>query len=333
MGLALPVSALTGVAAFEWLSPISMIHRELIFGPGLGLLVDRGHPAPRPLRGRARLVRLPVPAGRLLLPRDPQGARPHRLRRGALRPLRRLRRGLPRAAGHRLQADEREGLHRLGRMHQLYALPGGLSARRLSPHAAPRTRPGAGISKKESIMRRRAQLSFWLPAILDGAAAPGGGRSGDKSKEVDDGMDVYFRDADLLCVSEQEVPVYPDVRGGRSRRSSIAPFPGRAAADPPHHRGHVPDHRRRTTSASTCHHPDNAVSKADVSAARDPLRACGDGQGRRTSDAMVWKVASYEKAKDVVGARYNCSMCHTPQASNVDRRRRRPSCPLVKRAR
>jgi len=36
------------------------------------------------------------------------------------------------------------------------------------------------------------------------------------------------------------------------------------------------------------------------------------------SDSMVWKVASYEKVKDVVGARYNCSMCHTAQASNVD---------------
>jgi ferredoxin-type protein NapH len=40
--LALLVSAITGVAAFEWLSPIGMIHRELIFGPGLGLLAIAG---------------------------------------------------------------------------------------------------------------------------------------------------------------------------------------------------------------------------------------------------------------------------------------------------
>ncbi len=39
LALALLVSALSGVAAFEWVSPIAMIHRELIFGPGLGLLV------------------------------------------------------------------------------------------------------------------------------------------------------------------------------------------------------------------------------------------------------------------------------------------------------
>lgn len=36
LGLALGLSALTGVAAFEWLSPIAMLHRELIFGIGFG---------------------------------------------------------------------------------------------------------------------------------------------------------------------------------------------------------------------------------------------------------------------------------------------------------
>ena len=36
LALALLLSALTGVAAFEWISPISMLHRELIFGIGLG---------------------------------------------------------------------------------------------------------------------------------------------------------------------------------------------------------------------------------------------------------------------------------------------------------
>ena len=39
MALALPVSAWTGVAAFEWLSPIGIITRELIYGPGLAVLL------------------------------------------------------------------------------------------------------------------------------------------------------------------------------------------------------------------------------------------------------------------------------------------------------
>jgi ferredoxin-type protein NapH len=38
LGLTLPLSAILGVAAFEWVSPIAMVHRELIFGAGLGLL-------------------------------------------------------------------------------------------------------------------------------------------------------------------------------------------------------------------------------------------------------------------------------------------------------
>lgn len=36
LALSLIVSAVMGVAAFEWISPISMFHRELIFGLGMG---------------------------------------------------------------------------------------------------------------------------------------------------------------------------------------------------------------------------------------------------------------------------------------------------------
>ncbi|MEA3411259.1 MAG: quinol dehydrogenase ferredoxin subunit NapH [Pseudomonadota bacterium] len=42
LGLALVLSALAGVAAFEWVSPISMFHRELIFGVGLGWMAVLG---------------------------------------------------------------------------------------------------------------------------------------------------------------------------------------------------------------------------------------------------------------------------------------------------
>jgi ferredoxin-type protein NapH len=40
--LALLLSALTGLAAFEWLSPVSALPRELIYGAGLGLLGAAG---------------------------------------------------------------------------------------------------------------------------------------------------------------------------------------------------------------------------------------------------------------------------------------------------
>lgn len=40
--LALVLSAIMGVAAFEWVSPIGMFHRELIFGLGLGWMAVVG---------------------------------------------------------------------------------------------------------------------------------------------------------------------------------------------------------------------------------------------------------------------------------------------------
>ncbi|MDP6980728.1 MAG: quinol dehydrogenase ferredoxin subunit NapH [Myxococcota bacterium] len=39
MVVALPVSAITGLAAFEWLSPVGIVQREIIYGPTLGLAV------------------------------------------------------------------------------------------------------------------------------------------------------------------------------------------------------------------------------------------------------------------------------------------------------
>jgi hypothetical protein len=35
-------------------------------------------------------------------------------------------------------------------------------------------------------------------------------------------------------------------------------------------------------------------------------------------DSMVWVVQRYEDTKGLGGSRYNCTMCHTQQATNVD---------------
>ena len=42
LALTLILSVITGIAAFEWISPISMLHRELIFGIGLGWMAVLG---------------------------------------------------------------------------------------------------------------------------------------------------------------------------------------------------------------------------------------------------------------------------------------------------
>jgi ferredoxin-type protein NapH len=38
MAASLALSALTGLAAFEWVSPVGMMHREIIFGLGAGVM-------------------------------------------------------------------------------------------------------------------------------------------------------------------------------------------------------------------------------------------------------------------------------------------------------
>ena len=42
LALTLALSAVAGIAAFEWVSPIAMLHRELVFGAGLGLTAAVG---------------------------------------------------------------------------------------------------------------------------------------------------------------------------------------------------------------------------------------------------------------------------------------------------
>ena len=132
LALALLLSALTGVAAFEWVSPISMLHRELIFGLGLGwtavlgvflfdLLVLKhgwcGHLCPLgafyALVGRLAPVRV-------------------RFRHTDLHSLRRVRPGLPGTTGTESQTGGNCGHDHFGRVYQLRSLHYGLPGR----HAA-----------------------------------------------------------------------------------------------------------------------------------------------------------------------------------------------------
>jgi cytochrome c-type protein NapB len=149
---------------------------------------------------------------------------------------------------------------------------------------------------------------FLLPLFLLGAATAG------QQKEPDDGMDVYFRDADLGALSDQALPAYPEVDAGESK------LLGRDFPDAPPQVPHTVVDMLPITSEDNeclnCHHPDNAVSKADSPLPETHFEQAVMAKGK-PGDSMVWVVDGYVKAKDVVGSRYHCSMCHTPQATNV----------------
>jgi len=161
-------------------------------------------------------------------------------------------------------------------------------------------------------MRRRAQLGSWLVIFVLPFFAPGAGAN---EKEVDDGIDVYFRDVELTALSDQALEKYTDTEAGESNLF------GRSFPDAPPQIPHsVVDMFPITWNDNQClecHHPDNVASEEDSPLPRSHFSRAMMGKGRK-GESMVWVVKGYEEAKDVVGNRYACSMCHTPQATNVD---------------
>jgi len=159
-------------------------------------------------------------------------------------------------------------------------------------------------------MWRMSRYHSWLLAglLTLGAGPP------KPDAESGDGLDLYFRDADLLAISEQDPVNYPDTAPGESKRGA-RDFPDA----PPQIHHAVEDVLPITLDDNECldcHHPENALEKTDVPIPKSHFRAAVMGDGR-PGDAMVWVVKGYKTTKDLDGARYNCTMCHTPQATNV----------------
>jgi cytochrome c-type protein NapB len=157
------------------------------------------------------------------------------------------------------------------------------------------------------------RLDPWLAALL--LAAPLAAGAAEKARpEADDGMDVYFRDSDLSALSAQEVETYPADEAGESQRL------GRAFPDAPPQIPHsVEDMLPITASENACidcHHPDNVASAEDAPIPKSHFQRATMRKGKK-NEAMVWKVDKYVDAGDLAGTRYECTMCHTPQATNV----------------
>ena len=161
-------------------------------------------------------------------------------------------------------------------------------------------------------MRPRTRGSSWLligllPLFAAGASAG--------EKETDDGIDVYFRDVSLIAMSNQALEVYPESEAGESMLIE------RAFPDAPPQIPHTVEDMFPITADDNecieCHHPDNVAGKEDSPLPKSHFSRAVIGAGGK-ADGMVWVVKRYEDAGDVVGSRYNCDMCHTPQATNVD---------------
>ncbi len=190
-------------------------------------------------------------------------------------------------------------------------------------------------------MRRRLRRDSWLVAILAAALVPGaflGACAGTQEKDSredaarsastgPDDIDVFFRNADLGSLSDQGLPEYPDVDAGGSTKLA-RDFPD-APPQIPHAIEDMYPIGLGANECLDCHHPENAIGADDVplpeSHFMEPVMGEGDAQS-----PMAWVVKGYEKSQDVAGARYNCNMCHTPQATNVAAPKNRFDAPRLK---
>jgi cytochrome c-type protein NapB len=133
-----------------------------------------------------------------------------------------------------------------------------------------------------------------------------------ETAEAKDGLDVYFRDAAVLSLSDQKLAEYPKTDAGESdvlaRAWDTAP-PGISHT--------VEDMYPIGLGANECldcHSPENAV-EGDIPLSDAHLETPQMGKGKAE---MVWIVKGYKKGKEVSNARYDCRMCHAPQAMDID---------------
>jgi cytochrome c-type protein NapB len=159
------------------------------------------------------------------------------------------------------------------------------------------------------------RLESWLVALLLAAPLAAGAAAEKASSEADDGMDVYFRDSDLSALSAQEVERYTADEAGESQRL------GRAFPDAPPQIPHSVEDMLPITASDNecinCHHPENTAGPEDAPIPQSHFQRAVMRKGKK-KESMVWKVDKYEDAGDLAGTRYECTMCHTPQATNVD---------------
>ena len=174
----------------------------------------------------------------------------------------------------------------------------------------------------------RSRSDFWLLAAIAAALVLGAflgacagtteeGSPKDAPRSASgagDDIKLFFRAASLESLTDQALPEYPVADPGDSTRIA-RDFP-----DAPPQIPHAVDEMYPITLADNeclgCHHPENASGADDAPLPKSHFEAPLMGKGAG-GEPMTWVVKGYQQSADVVGSRYNCNMCHTPQATNV----------------
>ncbi|MBW2393452.1 MAG: nitrate reductase cytochrome c-type subunit [Deltaproteobacteria bacterium] len=163
-------------------------------------------------------------------------------------------------------------------------------------------------------MQSRIWFRLSIATMLVALLAFGVSAEDIENAEVDDGVDVYFRDVDLSALASQELPIYLDEEPGESKLLDRA-FPD-APPSIPHSVEDMLPIRRDSNECLECHHPMNVTEDDEIPVTESHFKNAQMVEGK-PGEPMRLKVGSYAKGKDLSGARYDCTMCHVPQATNV----------------
>jgi nitrate reductase cytochrome c-type subunit len=177
----------------------------------------------------------------------------------------------------------------------------------------PRSERTRGREVTEVVMQENRRCTAWILVLLLAlvvAASPGQ----QEVAEVDDGLDVYFREADLAAVSRQSLEEYGKSEPGEAERLDRA-FEG-APPQIPHSVEDLLPITLDSNDCLDCHDPESATSEEDAPLPESHFQTPVMGKGQ-PGEPMAWKVQGYKKSDQIAGARFLCTTCHAPQAMNV----------------
>ncbi len=154
-------------------------------------------------------------------------------------------------------------------------------------------------------------LTLLAIATLLGCGATAGKK---KSADAADGMDIWFRDGDLMAMTDQGLALYGEADPGDS-----TPFEASWSDAPPqipHNLDDLVPILYDENSCLECHLPENAE---DMEATPIPGSHFQNPNlvENTNFNGMQTVVYGYKESSDLPGSRYNCTLCHWAQAGNV----------------
>ncbi len=163
-------------------------------------------------------------------------------------------------------------------------------------------------------MRRRMNPTAVFPFVMASFLLLAASAESPPQHEVDDGIDLGFREVEILSTAPQAQETYPDSAAGESKKLERA-YPG-APPQIPHEVESMLPITRETNDCLDCHLPENAKDKKDVPTPKSHFQRPIIAEGK-PGEAMATVVKGYKAQKELLGTRYNCDMCHVPQAADV----------------